>query len=205
MFNFFWFIKIDKKCFMIYTIFNKKNEAEIMMNFLTGNSIGVYFIIFFGKILEVSIATLRIVLINRGERTKGSLIAFVEVILWIFITGTVLVDFIGNPLKIVVFALAFSIGNYLGSWFESKLALGLSTIKVITSEDASMLIEILRQHNLAVTIVTAEGKDGNKKILEIYLKRNRIKSTVNLINQNISKCVITIYDIREIKGGYIKK
>ena len=39
-----------------------------MLDFLKSDSIWVYFIIFFGKVTEVTFATLRNVLINRGER-----------------------------------------------------------------------------------------------------------------------------------------
>lgn len=175
------------------------------MDFLTSNSIWVYFIIFFGKIVEVTFATLRIVLINRGERTKGSIVAFVEVILWLMITGTVLVGFTEAPLKILVFALAFALGNYLGSWLENKIAFGLSTIQIITSEDSTHLLDTLRNNNLAVTVVDATGKDGQRKVLEIHLKRNRIPATVKLINKNIKSCVITVRDVKVLQGGYIKK
>lgn len=176
-----------------------------MKEFLASNSIWLYFLIFFGKILEVTFATLRIVLINRGERTKGSMVAFVEVLLWLFITGTVLADFQNNPLKVVVFSLAFAIGNYVGSWLEEKIALGLSTIEVITKEDTANLVEVLRSNNLAVTVIDGEGMEGRKKILELHLKRSRVKPTVNLINKNISDCVISVSDVKVLRGGYIKK
>jgi uncharacterized protein YebE (UPF0316 family) len=175
------------------------------MDYLASNHIGVYFVIFFGKIVEVTFATLRIVLISRGERTKGALVAFVEVILWLMITGTVLVGFMDAPIKILVFALAFAIGNYLGSWLENKIAVGLSTIQIITSEDSTELLDVLRKNYLAVTVIDAEGKDGERKVLEIHLKRNRIPSTVKLINKTIKNCVITVRDVKVIKGGYIKK
>ena len=96
------------------------------MDFLmNGDNIWVYFVIFFGKILEVTISTLRLVLINRGERVKGSLLAFFDVLTWLLITGSVLSDFGDNIAKIIVFCLAFAVGNYMGSWLESKLAFGI--------------------------------------------------------------------------------
>ncbi|MDD3946566.1 MAG: DUF5698 domain-containing protein [Clostridia bacterium] len=176
-----------------------------MLDFISSDSIWVYFIIFFGKIIEVTFATLRIVLINRGERTKGSLVAFVEVILWIYVTGTVLVGFQNSPLKVVVFAVAFALGNYMGSWLENKIALGLSTIEVITTEDPACLLAVLRANNLGVTVIDGEGKDGVRKILKVHLKRSRIASTVKLINKNLETCVISVTDVKVIKGGYIKK
>ncbi len=175
------------------------------MEFLVSNSVWVYFIIFFGKITEVTFATLRIVLINRGERTKGSIVALIEVLLWIFITGTVIVGFQNAPLKAVVFSIAFALGTYLGSWLESKLAVGLSTIKIITSEDPTALLQTLRNSNLAVTVLAAEGKDGHRNVLEIYLKRARINATVKLINSCIENSVITLTDVKVLKGGYIRK
>lgn len=175
------------------------------MDFLTSDSVWMYLFIFFGKIIEVSVATIRIVLINRGERTKGSIIAFVEIVLWIFITGTVLADFRNNPLKIVVFSLAFAIGNFVGSWLESKIALGLSTIQVITCNPHEELVNTLRANNLAVTVMDGEGKEGPRKILLIHLKRNRIASTVKLINKTSANCVVSVSDVKMLRGGFIKK
>ncbi|NCA66821.1 MAG: hypothetical protein EOM87_02010 [Clostridia bacterium] len=175
------------------------------MEFLSGNSVWVYLFIFFGKIIEVTFATLRIVLINRGERTKGSFVALIEVLLWLFITGTVLVGFQQYPLKAIVFSVAFAIGNWLGSWIESKIALGLSEIKVITSEDPTCLLKTLREHDLAVTVLLAEGKDGHRFMLEIFLKRARINETIKLINGCIDHCMITLSDVKVLKGGYIRK
>ena len=175
------------------------------MEFLTGNSIWVYFIIFFGKIIEVTFATLRIVLINRGERTKGAFVALIEVLLWIFVTGSVLVGFQENPLKAVVFSVAFAIGNWLGSWLENKIALGLSEIKIITSEDPSCLLKTLRDNDLAVTVVEGEGRNGHRFMLEIFLKRARINATVKLINDCLENCMITLSDVKVLKGGYIRK
>ncbi|MFA5449919.1 MAG: DUF5698 domain-containing protein [Clostridia bacterium] len=177
-----------------------------MAEFLSGNSVWLYFLIFFGKITEVTIATLRIVLINRGERVQGAFLAFFEIIIWLFITGTVLAGFQNNPLKIVVFALAFALGNYLGSWLENKIALGLITVQVITSEEsADILTNQIRSDQIAVTVLDGHGMGGERKILLIHLKRNRLNATVKLINRTCPDCVISVSDIKMLRGGYIKK
>jgi uncharacterized protein YebE (UPF0316 family) len=176
-----------------------------MLEYLSGNSIGVYFIIFFGKIIEVAIATVRIVLISRGQRTVGAIIAFLEVLMWIFISGSVIVGVAKYPLKAVVYSVAFALGTFLGSMLEDYLALGLSTIQIITSEDTKALQQILRENYLAVTVIKGEGKDGPKDILTIHLKRKRVKTTVPLINQHLTNSLITVTDVKIVKGGYIRK
>ena len=187
---------------VVYFIVNKS-----MAEFIAGQSIGVYLFIFFGKILEVTLATIRMVLINRGERTKGSFLAFFEVIVWLVVTSTVLSGFQSDLWKVLVYAVAFSIGNYLGSYLEGVIALGLSSIQVITSENEKLddLLTCLRSNNVAVTVINGEGKEGDKKILFIHLKRKRIAEIVKLINSVSDNCVISVSDIKVLRGGFIKK
>ena len=104
------------------------------MEFLQGSSVWIYLFIFFGKILEVAVSTIRLVLINRGERIKGSIIAVFEMLLWLFITGTVLSGFQKDIIRVIIFAIAFAVGNYVGSWMEDRLAFGLCSIQVIVPE-----------------------------------------------------------------------
>jgi len=177
------------------------------MDFLATGSIWVYLLIFFGKILEVTVATVRIVLINRGERKIGSIIAFFEILLWLFITGTVLVGFQDDLLRCLVFAVAFSVGNYLGSWLEGKLAFGLCSIHVIIPDESQSqeLVDVLRTNGFAVTLLKGKGKDGDREILMLHLLRKRTTQAVQLINLYLPKAVIIINDVKSLQGGYIRK
>ena len=176
-----------------------------IMDFLQNMGIGIYFVIFFGKILEVTVATVRMVLINRGERIKGAIIAFFDILLWLVITGTVLQGFQDDPVRIVVFALAFSVGNYVGSWLEEKLAFGLSSIQVIApeSDESNRLANVLRDNSFGVTVVKGTGRSGERDVLLLHLKRNRIAKAKNLINKILPGVVIVVNDSRVIRGGFI--
>ena len=178
------------------------------IEFVNGKSVWVYLFIFFGKILEVTLATMRHVLINRGERNKGTILSVFEVIIWVIITGTVLNGFTSDIWKIVVFCAAFALGNFLGSYVEGKLALGLSTMQVISPdpESCKTLADTLRSNGLAVTVIDGEGKDGAKrKVMIIHLKRNKISQTVKLIRSISDKSVIAVSDLKVIHGGFIHK
>lgn len=177
------------------------------MEFLQHPSIWLYLFIFFGKILEVAVSTVRLVLINRGERLKGSITGFFEVSLWIVVTGTVLVGFQEDLLRCVIFAIAFAIGNYVGSWLEGKLAFGLSSIQVIVNKDehADTLVQELRDNGFGVTIMEGEGKAGTREILLLHLKRKRIPAAMALIKARLDNALVTVNDVRVINGGFIKK
>lgn len=177
------------------------------MEFLLGKSVWVYVLIFFGKILEVTISTSRMVLINRGERLKGSVLAFFEIALWLLITGTVVVGLTSDPFKVLVFALAFGVGNYLGSWMEDKLAFGLSTIEIISPGEGceQEMLRALRSSGFAVTVMDGEGKDGQRKVMLMHMKRKRIPEAMRIINETRGDCLITVTDVRVLRGGYIVK
>ncbi|MBZ9687039.1 DUF5698 domain-containing protein [Clostridium estertheticum] len=163
----------------------------------------IYFLIFFAKIIEVSLATVRTVLITRGEKFFGSLIGFFEVIIWLYLITTVLIGINEEPFKMVSYALGFACGNYIGCILEEKLALGLVTIQAIVSaNDGLILAKILRSENVGVTIMDAEGLKEAKKILILHVKRKRKSKVLRLITSSNIKAVISLSDTKTIYGGY---
>ena len=163
----------------------------------------VYILIFLAKIVEVSLATIRTVLITRGEKFHGSIIGFFEVLIWIYLITTVLVGINEDPFKIVAYALGFSFGNYFGCILEDKLALGLITLNAIVSEkDGLPLAKILRAENVGVTIMDAEGLKEAKKILILHVKRKRKSKILKLIQNSQINAVISLSDAKTVYGGY---
>ncbi len=166
----------------------------------------LYIIIFFAKIIEVSISTIRLVFISKGERVKGAILGFVEIMIWLIVVSSVLNNITEDPLKMLIYAAAFSLGNYIGVTIESKIAVGLSSIQVVVNEkDGEVLADILREQGYGVTIIEGKGKnDSIKNLLFIQLKRKKIPEAVKLIKQNYPEAYITVNDIKSMVGGYIK-
>ena len=161
-----------------------------------------YLMIFFAKIVEVSLMTVRTVLITRGEKFYGSVIGFFEVLIWLYIISTVLIGIQEDPVRMVVYALGFASGNYLGCMLEERLALGILTITVISSkEDGLKLADILRDKHVGVTMMEAEGKHEIKKILIMHAKRKRKCEIIKIIEGSRLEAVISISDTKTVYGG----
>jgi uncharacterized protein YebE (UPF0316 family) len=177
------------------------------MEFLQQSSIWVYMFIFFGKIIEVAVATVRMVLINRGERLKGALIAIVEIYSLAVYYRHGAYRLPKRSWKVVVFAAAYALGNYLGSWMEDKLAFGLSSVQVITPDDekSEQLVSLLRGNDFAVTTIKGRGKDGQRELMLLHIKRKRIPEAVAIIKREMDKAVIVVNDSKVVQGGFIKK
>ena len=166
----------------------------------------LYLIIFFAKIIEVSISTIRVVFIGKGERVKGAILGFVEIMIWLVVVSSVLNNITEDPIKMLIYAAAFSLGNYLGVTIESKIAVGLASIQVVVNEKSGdILADILREQGYGVTIIEGKGKNESiKNLLFIQLKRKKIPEAVKLVKQHNPEAYITVNDIKSMVGGYIK-
>ncbi len=177
-----------------------------MERLLTELGVWSYLIIFVAKIIEVAMATVRIMFVAKGEKIKASIIAFIEVGMWIVIVSAVLTGINEDPIRAVVYCAAFASGNYVGITIESKLALGLSSVQAIIKEGSGKeLIESLRENGFGLTIIKGEGKENKKEILLIHLKRRKIKEAVEIIKSNKEDAVIIINEVKSVSGGFMKK
>lgn len=176
-------------------------------SFALGNSVWVYLFIFFGKIMEVTFGTLRIVLINRGVRTAGALIAFVEISLWLVVASSVLAGFREDFWKGVVYALAFAMGNYLGSWLDELLAFGLSSVQIVISDaaEAKRVEEALRAKGFGITAMDVHGREACEHyMLMMTIKRRYLAEIISWLENNCAGAVVTVGDVKTQRGGYMK-
>lgn len=166
----------------------------------------LYLIIFFAKIIEVSISTVRIVYINKGEKVKGAVLGFIEILIWLVVVSSVLNNITEDPIKIFIYAIAFSLGNFFGVTIESKIAVGLSSIQVVVGQEGgAILADILREQGYGVTIIEGKGKNESiKNLLFIQLKRKKIPEATRLIKEHNPEAFITVNEIKTMFGGYIK-
>jgi len=163
----------------------------------------VYLLIMVAKIIEVSLMTVRVVLITKGERKIGSIIGFFEVMLWIYIASSVLTGIADDPLKAVFYSLGFAIGNFVGSIIEEFIGLGLSEVQIIVKEEDGLeLATFIRENGFAVTIVEGMGKNFKRNILFMFIKRKRVKGAVELIKGYQENVVITVAETKPLYGGF---
>ena len=175
--------------------------------FAMGSTIWVYLFIFFGKIFEVSFGTLRIVLINRGERTIGSMIAILEISLWLVVASSVLVGFKTDFLKGIVYALAFACGNYIGSWLDELLAFGLSSMQVVMPDLASAkeAEACLREKGFGITSLDVHGRDDDRSMLIMTMQRKRLPQAIAILEEHCNGAVVSVSDIKVQRGGYLER
>lgn len=161
-------------------------------------------LIFIFRVFDQTIGILRIILATKGMSYLVLIAGFFESLIWLLAISQI-INHLDNILCYIAFAAGFSSGNFLGIYIEKKLSLGSVIIRVVFQQDATKSIELLKASNYRLTVVDAVGMDGNVKMLFSTIKRNQIKSFINILNINNPKAFYTIEDVRMVREGYFPK
>jgi uncharacterized protein YebE (UPF0316 family) len=158
-------------------------------------------LIFFSRILDQSIGTLRLIFVSKGFRHIGPFLGFFEVIIWLLAITQVL-KHLTNPLCYIAYGAGFAMGNYVGIRLEEMISIGNVLIRIIPRKDTSELIARLRDEGFGVTAADAEGVKGPVKIILTIIKRKDAPRVIDIINAYNPQSFYTIEEIKAVKDGY---
>lgn len=175
-----------------------------MSDYLTLAAISGYAFIFFARICDVSLQTMRTIMVVRGERLKAASLGFFEVIIYVTALGTIM-DNLNNPANILVYALGFASGNYIGGIIEEKLALGVQFVQIITMNDPLRLAAQLRDNGYGVTVIEGQGYTGPQFVLQVLTDRKYVKCLLKEVDLWDQENFAIVTDARKYHGGIMLK
>ncbi|HEX2395438.1 MAG TPA: DUF2179 domain-containing protein, partial [Bacteroidales bacterium] len=151
-------------------------------------------LIFILRICDVSLDTMRIIFMTRGYRKIAPIIGFFEILIWI-VAITRIMQNLNNWVTYVAYAAGFATGNYVGMLLDEKLAIGHELIRVITKTEPTGLAETLRKAGFGVTLVKANGMQGEVGIHYIIVNRKNLKTAIRIIEQHSPTAFYTVENI----------
>jgi len=131
--------------------------------------------VFFARICDVSIGTVRTILTVQGRTILSFFLALVEVTIWILVVSTVINQVKDNPVLIVFYSLGYATGNVVGILMERKLAFGIIILKILTSNGGQDMADFLRRMGQPVTLFEGQGMKGPVSELYIACRRRDLK------------------------------
>lgn len=138
-------------------------------------------IVFFARICDVSIGTVRMITTVQGRTGIAFILAVFEIIIWISVAGVVINQIKEKPILIFFYALGYATGNVVGIITERKLAFGLINLRVITKTKSKTITERIRKMGQPVTIFQGEGMTGPVYELYIVCRRRDLKKLIPII------------------------
>ena len=159
-------------------------------------------LIFLARIIDVSIGTVRIVMVSKGQKYLAPILGFLKVLIWILAIGRIMQN-MDNWICIVSYAAGFATGNYIGLMIEERLAVGIVKIQIITRKKAHDLIASLKAEGYGVTHHPAQGGNEEVSILYSIIKRTDIEMVVDKIRAYNPQAFYTIEDVKFANKGLL--
>jgi len=95
---------------------------------------GLAALIFLLRVADVSVGTMRTIVVVNGRIRLSVALGFVEVLIWIIAVSQVILRLRESPVLVVAYAGGFAAGNAVGILVERRLALGQCVVRMISNE-----------------------------------------------------------------------
>jgi uncharacterized protein YebE (UPF0316 family) len=157
--------------------------------------------IFFLRVVDVSLYTVRLMMVVRGRKALAWTFAFFQSFVFVTALQMVLSD-LGDWAKFLGYAAGFATGILTGMWLESRMAVGYTHLRVISPRRGAELAERLREAGFAVTEISGMGRDGVVNLLSCNVLRKQAGQLESLVQQIDPEAFMTAEDVRKVDGGF---
>ena len=156
--------------------------------------------IFFARMLDVSIGTLRTIELVKEHTFKAVVLAFFEVFVWYLVARRALNTDILNILVAIFYAGGYATGTLVGSYLSRKLIKGSVAVQVISSKITHEEVEKIKSEGFGVSSLTL---DNNKKMLIIEVNKRKTSDLIKIIKKYDEKAFITVSDTKFVANGFL--
>ncbi len=157
-------------------------------------------LIFLARICDMSLDTIRVIFMSKGIKYLPSFVGFFEVIIWLVAIGQVMNN-LTNVVCYIAYGAGFATGTFIGMAIEEKLSLGLASVRIITKEDPTTLMQYLRSHDYGVTSINGEGGKGPVKMVFTIIKRKDLPHVVSIIKEFHPKAFYAVEEVKSVAEG----
>ncbi len=175
-----------------------------MLSFLDQYPYILPFAIFFGRIADVSLGTLRIIFVSKGEKYIAPVIGFFEVLIWIVIISGIF-SRTNDMIAYISYAAGYATGNFVGILIEQRIAFGILLCRVYTKGNGKELVMRLNRENYGATLIHGTGSLGEIDIIETVVERRELKKVEKIFTEFDPGVFYVAEDVRTKQRGIFPK
>jgi uncharacterized protein YebE (UPF0316 family) len=157
-------------------------------------------LIFLSRIADVSIGTVRVILVSRRLKYLAPLAGFFEVLIWIIVIGQIMQN-LSSPICYVAYAGGFATGNFIGILIAEKLSIGVVLVRVIFPKQANGLIDRLRERRYGVTSIDGQGVAGPVQLVFTIVPRREVEAVVELVKEFNPEAFYSVEEVDFVERG----
>jgi len=161
------------------------------------------FLIFALRVIGVTLATVRVLIMTRGKKLLAASIGFFEVLVYALAIGYV-VNNLSNVWNLLGYSLGFAVGTLMGMWLEERLALGYASVRIVSKYRGHALADAIRDAGYGATIEWGQGRNGTVGLVVATVRRKEVATVCTLADQVDPGAFVTVEETRTIRRGYMR-
>jgi len=194
MFTYFWETQIPMEDFFTETL----GISDTVFSFIL-----LPLMIFFARIMDVSINTVRIIYVLGGRKFTSTLLGFFESFIWLMAIRQIF-EHLDNWMCYVAYPAGFAAGIFVGMIIEEKIAYGKVIVRIITRKEIQPLLEHLKKEFFRYTHVNAEGPDGRENLVFTVLPRENLENLLQTLKEILPTAFYTVEKVnRAAESGAV--
>jgi len=162
-------------------------------------------LIFFLRIVDVSVGTLRTITVVQGRTFVSAGLGFIEVLVWITVVSQVIHRAAEHPLLLLTYAVGFATGNAVGICLERWLAQGSVVIRLVTTTAGEAMKEFFQGQTAQV--FTFEGNNPTEPMTLLFLvaRRRDVRQLVGMARKMDPNLFYSVDPLRESSHLYKRR
>lgn len=163
--------------------------------------------IFIGRLVDVSLATLVTVYVVKGQRTKATIIGFIDVFIWFIIVKEALNTDIQSIWIALAYAGGYASGTYVGSILSQLFSKGTVSVQIITKDIKNKVTKAIKDSGYSASIIECKGiyKEDTNYMIYAQIDNKKLKDFKTLITNVDENAFITVTESKEMLNGYLGK
>lgn len=164
----------------------------------------VCMLVFFSKVLEITVQSLKVTLMVKGQKVRATLLAFLECAIWGLVISTIISTLGDNMLLLFFYCAGYALGLFIGSTIEGKIALGTTNITLIANQkNTEKIKKYLKENNRGFTVFDGQGAKEKMNMIMIVVPRKESKKLLKEVKQLCDNQVFEVSsEVSKISGGY---
>ncbi|MEG0750429.1 MAG: DUF5698 domain-containing protein [Oscillospiraceae bacterium] len=160
--------------------------------------------VFFCRILDVSLGTVRTVLTVQSKPAYASLIGFIETLLWFLVVRQALAVESSGIYTAIAYASGFAAGTFIGGLIARRFVRGDVTVQIVTTDRNDKLVSAIRVAGFGATVVDVRGSDYGceKYMIFCEISSARLDELKRIVGKYDTQAFIMGQETKYVYNGF---
>jgi len=155
--------------------------------------------IFFARILDVSISTVRTVYVLKGKTSIVATLAFLEITIWFLVAREAINVEKINIWIVLSYSGGYTTGTIVGTFISKKFIKGNLGLEVISTKIKEENLNLIKEAGFGVSSI---NMNENKLMLILQINKKRLDECKTLIYSLDQDAFITVHETKYVYNGF---